>query len=208
MCDDCTRIMQPKPKKGMNKQIQIFATLFACLLTVQCLQAQARFNPKVGYNLSGIEAELQDFDAEARTGFNIGADFRFGRGLAYFAPGLHYYNVTADVKEHNFDPGSVRFSDETTIRSIKVPMNIGLKILGLRAQGGVSGTYVLGVKEVGAVNFDVEDLNRFTYGANLGVGIDLLFLTADLNYEIGLNDYFANATGSNNILSLNVGLIF
>ncbi len=192
----------------MKHNIRMLVGLLVCMAIAQLGLAQARFNPKVGYNLQGIEAEIDDFDAEARTGWNIGADFRMGRGLVYLSPGIHYYNVTADVKEHNFDPTDIQFSDETTIRSLKVPVNLGLRILGLRAQGGVSGTYVLGVKEVGEVDFDIDDLNRFTYGANVGVGLDLLFLTADLNYEIGLNDYFENASGSNNVLSLSVGLIF
>ena len=57
-------------------------------------------------------------------------------------------------------------------------------------------------------DFDVKDLNRFNYGANLGVGIDLAFLTVDVTYEIGLKDYFQNAEGRNNMLTASVGIKF
>jgi hypothetical protein len=108
----------------------------------------------------------------------------------------------------------VNFREETTIQSLKVPVNIGLRLtgdnglLGLYAKGGIAPTYVLGVKETDNFDFKVDDLNRFTWGANVGVGVDILFLTADLTYEKGLTDFFDGVEGKNNVLTLSVGLKF
>jgi hypothetical protein len=66
----------------------------------------------------------------------------------------------------------------------------------------------MSVKEVDNFNFNEDQLNRLTWGANMGVGVDFLFFTADLTYEAGLSDYFKDATGRNNLLSLSVGLKF
>ena len=66
----------------------------------------------------------------------------------------------------------------------------------------------MSVKEVDNFNFSEDQLNRLTWGANMGVGVDVLFFTADLTYEAGISDYFKDATGNNNVLSLSVGLKF
>lgn len=195
-------------KTSMKTITRIITVLTLALVFVTAAQAQVRVNPKVGVNLSALEAKLQDFDAETRAGWNAGVDFRVGKGLFYVSPGAHYYSFTARLIDHELNPDNVQFEEETTIQSLRIPLNVGVNILGLRAQGGLTGAYVLGVTEKNGFAFDASDLNRFTYGANVGVGIDLLFLTADLNYEIGLRDFFKEAAGENNILTLSVGLKF
>ncbi len=97
---------------------------------------------------------------------------------------------------------------------MRVPVDLGINItgqgglIGLHLKGGVTPAYVIGVKERPNYNFDVETLNRFTMGANVGLGVDILFFTVDANYEIGLNEFFKDAAGKNNMLSVNVGIKF
>ncbi len=189
------------------KQSIKFLCMTAALFVATQMSAQVAINPKVGVNVSGIEAELGDLRTDVRAGWNAGLDFRVGKGL-YFSPGIHFYSNKAGLTNEIENRDDFRFEGETQIQSIKVPMNIGLKILGLRAYGGVSPTYVLGVNEAPDFAFDVDNLNRLTWGGNLGVGLDLLFLTIDATYEIGLTDYFKDAEGANNVLSLSVGLKF
>ena len=184
------------------------ATFVMSIITMAVwAQAPVKVNPKFGVNVSGIEAQINNIDTEARTGWNAGIDFRIGKN-AYIAPGIHYFQNSAELVGEVDDIEDFRLTDQTTIQSLKVPVNVGLKILGLRAQGGIVPTYVLGVSDQPSFDFDVDQLNRFTWGANVGVGLDLLFLTIDANYEIGLTDYFKGVEGRNNILSLSVGLKF
>ena len=184
-------------------------------LSTQLAQAQ-KFIPKVGINVSAIDAKLNDFDAEVRTGWNAGFDLRYGEGFVFFNPGLHYYNFSAELTDgFDVDDPTQMFEDERTmIRSIRLPLNVGFnllgnnKILGVHVKGGVTPGYVIGVKETDSYSLDVEDLKRFTTSANVGAGVDFLIFTADLTYEIGLNDFFENAEGKNNMLTLGLGLKF
>ncbi len=195
------------------KQLR-FLSIFALLLTALHLNAQVTVNPKIGVNVSGIDAKLEDFDAEARAGWNAGLDLRLGDGFLYLQPGAHYYSYTARLIQNLDDPNDVELKDETTIQNIKLPVNLGLRLLGnndflqLHARGGIVPTYTLGVKERNGFAFDKETLKDWTFGANLGVGVDVLFLTVDLNYEIGLTDYFQDVEGKNNVLTLTAGIKF
>lgn len=178
------------------------------------LAAQVSVNPKVGVNLSALDTKLQDIDAEARAGWNAGFDLRMGKGLVFLSPGLHYYSVTARLFKEIDSPDDVDLSEETTIQSIRVPVNVGVRLTGsggllnLHAKGGIVPAYVINVKERPSFNLDMEDLNRLTWGANVGLGLDVLFFTVDLNYEIGLSKFFKDSEGKNNMLTASVGIKF
>jgi hypothetical protein len=202
------------------KNLQIIATLV--LLTICTLNGNAQrnrgnntvINPKVGINLSGVNAQLTDLEAAARVGWNAGVDFRLGGKKLFLNPGLHLNNYTARLVDGVSDNTPGQFRDETKIQAIKAPLNIGIDITGRQQllnfilKGGITPTYVMSVQEKAGIPFSKADLKPFTLGANAGLGIDLAFLTVDLNYEIGLNDYFRNATGRNNVLSLSAGIRF
>ncbi len=194
------------------------ALVFSVLATVLCCtvsaNAQTRFNPKVGFNASAIDTRLQDITAEARFGWNAGVDLRIGDGIFFFKPGLHYYNFTADLFQDVNQPGDVPIKDETTIQSLKLPINAGLRItgegglVGLNVFGGVTPSYVLGVRERAIVPFTRQDMKDFTMGANLGVGVDILLFTLEANYEIGLSPFFTASDGKNNVLTVSAGIKF
>jgi hypothetical protein len=208
-----------KKQKSKETIMKHFPKISLVLLAVACftftMNAQSvRVSPQVGVNFSAVDAQIQDIRAESRVGWNAGLDFRFGEKLIYFNPGIQYFSNTARLIKDVGSPDDVNFEEETTIQSLKAPLNLGLRLtgdnglLGLRLRGGVTPTYVLGVNEKADFAFSKEDLNAFTWGANVGAGVDVLFFTLDVNYEIGLNDYFQDAEGRNNVLSLNLGLKF
>jgi len=197
------------------KQLRFFSiTLFALLLAAGSLAAQVTINPKVGVNYSGIDAKLNDINAEARVGWNAGVDFRLSESLIYLQPGAHFYSYTARLLQEVDDPEDVQLSEETQIQNIRLPVNLGIRLTGeggilqLHAIGGVTPSYVLGVNEKEDFAFDKDSLRDWTFGANVGLGLDILFLTANVNYEIGLTDFFEAAEGRNNMLTLSVGVKF
>lgn len=197
---------------NMTARLLTLLALVCCSLTAA--DAQAQILPKVGLNISGLDAELEDYDAEARTGWNAGVDLRVGRGFFFVQPGAHYYSFTARLIDHQMDPNNVDFEEETTIQSVRAPLNAGIRLLGnnkllqVNAFGGVTPAYVLNVDEKPGYDLSVDDLNRFTMGANIGASVDLLFLTASLTYEKGLTQFFQHTEGKNNITTLSVGLRF
>lgn len=183
-------------------------------LAINALHAQFAVNPKVGVNASALDVRLQDIQASARYGWNAGVDFHLGGGTAYAKPGIHYYSFTARVLQDVQRLEDVALQDETTIQSVKLPLNGGLRltgsggILGIQVHGGVTPSYILGVKERNTILLDRSDLNAFTWGANFGVGVDFLILTLEANYEMGLTPFFAQAEGKNNILTVSAGFKF
>ncbi|MCB0633793.1 MAG: outer membrane beta-barrel protein [Saprospiraceae bacterium] len=200
----------------MKRLITVLLTSCMVLLMSWQTQAQVKLNPQIGVNVSALDAKIGDLKTEAKAGWNAGLDFRIGDGFIYLNPGAHFYSNTArllneaDLEDPNID----MWRDETKIQSIKTPLNIGFnltggsKFLGIRAEGGIVPTYVLGVKETDTYTLKIEDLNRLTWGYNVGVGVDVLFLTADLSYEIGQANFFKDVEGKNNMLTLNLGIRF
>ena len=190
--------------------LSVFAFLMLTFIFSGQLFAQntkVKINPKVGVNISAIEADLDEIRTSARAGWNAGLDVVIGKPL-FISQGLHYYNYSAKLQGRINDVDDFRLEDQTTIRSIKAPFNIGLKLLGLRAQAGIVPTYVIGVNEQTDFAFDIDDLNRLTWGFNIGAGMDILFLTVEANYEIGMSDYFKNVQGANNVLTVSAGIKF
>lgn len=207
-------ILHTRKQSKMKQSIRIYLS-FAFVLFATAMMAQVAVSPKVGVNISALDTKLQDIRTEARVGWNAGVDVRLGGDrMIFLQPGLHYYSFSADLMKDINQDTELNLSERTTIQQVKMPVNVGFNLtgdgglLGLHLLGGVTPTFVTGVKE--RPNFDLtkDDLNAFTLGANVGVGIDLLFLTAHVGYEIGLNDFFKEAEGKNNVLTLNVGLTF
>ncbi len=184
------------------------------LLGATGVNAQIKFNPKAGFNASAIDAKFRNITAEARYGWNLGMDLRIGKSMLFFKPGMHYYNFTADLFRDVTQPGDIPMKDETTVQSLKAPINAGLRItgeggiVGVNLHGGVTPSYILGVRERNVVPFTKDDVNSLTWGANLGVGIDILLFTVEANYEIGLSPFFNNANGKNNVLTVSAGVKF
>ncbi|MDX2067152.1 MAG: outer membrane beta-barrel protein [Haliscomenobacter sp.] len=195
----------------------IVAVLTLVTFSIDNGQAQKNntvINPKVGVNLSAVDGNLGDLQAAAKVGWNAGVDFRVGGKKLFLSPGLHFNNYTARLLNDIDTDTQVNFKDETTIQALKAPVNIGFDITGrkqllnLYLKGGVTPTMVLAVNEKAGIPFSKDDLKTFSWGANVGLGMDITILTVDLNYEIGMSDYFANTTGRNNVLTLSAGIRF
>ena len=173
--------------------------------------SQIKINPKVGITLSRLDGDPNDFETSARPGFTAGADLRLGKRF-YFQPGLHYNVMSYQLIDLKTD-GPNQISDVTGLKSLKLPLNVGLniidlKLLRLRAFGGANLYQVTGVtkNDIGVTR---DDFAKRYWGANAGVGLDLLFLTLDLQYEWGQSNIFAAQPDTKyGTLALTAGLKF
>jgi len=202
-------------KTALMKPIVILTSMAALLLiSAQQASGQANFIPKVGVNVSALDAEIRDFEAEARTGWNLGADLQIGDGFFFIQPGVHYYRFNAQLSSDPELPNALQLSEETTIQKIKVPIQAGLKITGdngvidIYGTAGLTPAFLLDVDEKPAFALQAEDLNSFTMNGSLGVGVELLFLSADVRYDIGISNFFENQDGKNNMLTGSIGFRF
>jgi hypothetical protein len=178
--------------------------------------SQTRISPKFGFNFSALNTELDTIDSEGRSGWNAGVDFRIEsrNRVFFFHPGVRYQKMTADLRKLDEFSMPGELEEETTINSIKVPLNVGGYLTGeggilrLHLRGGIVPQFVVGVTERDKFAFDKDRLNTFTLGGNLALGVDFILLTAEFSYEFGFSNFYKDFDGKNRMASINFGFIF
>ena len=113
------------------KRLTVVLTTCMILLISWQAKAQLKVNPQIGVNVSALDAKIGDLKTEAKAGWNAGVDFRLGEGFIYLSPGAHYYRNTARLLRDLDNPDIDMWKGETTIQSIKTPINLGFKKLGV-----------------------------------------------------------------------------
>ncbi len=78
-------------------------------------------------------------------------------------------------------------------------------ILRIRVNAGITPTVMMGVED-NQLGIDKNDFRGATMGLNGGIGIEVLFVTLDLNYEHGISDLYRNASGTANTFSISAGI--
>ena len=202
-----------------NNYFKILASICVLLLifTKNNATAQTYFNPKIGLHISAIDGNFKDsVSLNSRVGWQRGLDIRKGSGIFFLNPGLHYKVTGIDLQKKVNTSGSIKdLTGQSTIQTLDMPINGGLFLTGkdqallrIFVHGGVTPSYIVGIKSVDKFDLNPTEFNRFQLGVNAGVGIDLLFLNVGLNYEYYLMDYFKNQPGKNRTISLNLGFVF
>ncbi len=211
---------------------RILSIAFVLLFAIAS-NAQLKVGLKGAVGLSKISADIQNLDAITKTGYQLGGYVRLGKKLhlqpeIYFASknGKFDFNTQYDPD----DPQNTKtnyFEQEVKLKSIDVPVLIGYRIIKLadlhfHIQAGPVASVVVSKK------FDItfngapgeeddspiiaDDFSNINWGLQFGAGIDFHFLTADLRYELGMNNIFdspeswvQNVTMKNNLLFISVG---
>lgn len=190
-----------------------FLFFLSCFTLSLSSSAQTVINPKIGLNYSRLADDPSIGSAKTRSGFNIGADLRFGDRFQ-FMPGIHYA-THGMAFEGTQDPDS---EDKISMHLIKIPLTGNINVINgdllkLRVYGGFVANFLLKVDNNNYIN--KEDLKPFTGGIRFGTGLDLGGLTLDLNYEVGVTDVFDGGivpnllypkNTQNNVLSIAVGV--
>ena len=191
------------------------------ILVIACgsvTKAQGIFclGPKVGYNSYQLTDNLDSVQASIKNSFQIGAFMRFGSKV-YFQPEANYLVSESTL---NQTVGTNVFSQKITIKSIKIPALIGLKLINkrafnLRVMAGPAVTYVLDknlnpahVKELWPIQ-SVDDLKNSIWSVQVGAGLDILFMTLDVRYEMGIDNMYngnSNLNMKSNIFNFSLGI--
>ena len=194
---------------------------------------QLGFGIKGAVTMNSLSTDLSDYEKAAKTGYQLGAFVRLGKKLhiqpeAYFA--IRSGELTTKVV--GLDPNDMQNSVEVkqgmTLSTIDIPILIGYKILdpptfNIRLQAGPVISMVVnkkfdvtldGVDAPDEVTNTLEDdFNSANWGLQMGAGIDFLFLTLDVRYELGLSDLYKKSEANpvdygglkNNIFFISVG---
>ena len=151
------------------------------------------FGPKIGYqtaNLSYDKADIQKGFSEHLTAGIFGRlcihNFLIQPELLWFKSGQVFSLEGANLSE--LDPRI-----EMSQQNLAVPIMVGyqfldLKLLKLRAHVGPVMYFV--VDQTNKCNYENQELkleaNKLSWGGQVGVGVDILLFTLDVNYSFGL----------------------
>ncbi len=191
--------------------------------------AQLHFGIKGGVTMSKLTANISDVVEAAKTGYQLGAFVRVGDKFhlqpeVYFTakPGqIEFTTPSLDNPNEQFN-----VTEEITFQSFDIPVLVGFRLLkipggNIRLQAGPVASIVTNtsVTITGQDGIDLPDdieypdsFSDFNWSAQFGAGVDVLFLTIDLRYELGLSNLYnkpengvEDGTFKNNVFFLSVG---
>ena len=188
-------------------------TLVLFLLTCVIVNAQVTIKPHFGLNFSVLTSDVIDYENPAmRVGWLLGVGVKIGEDF-YFEPGVDWtYNSFELVHENDQSLDHV-----SIIKGLRVPLMAGYQFgaddapVRFRIFAGPTATFVLGVHDEGGANVpEKDDINSMMWGANGGIGLDILFAYIEVSYQTGLNNYYSNTdtygTGKQNVLCVALGV--
>ena len=191
----------------MKKLITLSLAIFAAVQ----LFAQVQFNPQIGITTLSLKNPPSGVTFDGKVGMSLGADLRFGERFQ-IQPGVHYINsVTAfESTDAEFETGEVVYKS-LKIKALAAFNLIDAGQLKLRINAGPSYDFLLSAKEKESKIDVKEDYKNGTFFLQGGVGVDFLFLTADLGYAHGLSQTFAGEGAPDSKMAgmyFTVGVIF
>jgi len=178
------------------------------------MQAQIKFGPKVGVNLSTMTLSSSSISLDPTTliGFHAGVicEIPIIAGLAV-QPGILYSSKGSTYsfmgEEGTISPGYV-----------EVPVNVAYGIgsdalkfslfAGPYVAYGLTGKYKSGGESVDIVfgTGEDDDMNPLDYGVNFGVGVNFKALLISAQYGLGLANLSNDTSGDTEIKNTVIGI--
>ena len=174
----------------MNKPIMLLA---AILLTAGAATSQVLINPQIGITYQNLTDPAEFYDYKAATGFQAGADLRFGDRF-FFQPGAFFgRNVTVV----SVDNGETAVVEDGLVRTnLKFRAQAGYKIIDnyqfdLRVMLGPSYDVLLSVdNKDDKIEWNKGDFNGGSRGMDAGIGFDMGYFTVSPTVSFGLSRVF------------------
>ncbi len=169
----------------MNK---IFLSFCALLMSIG-VYAQLQVNPQVGMNVMQFSNDEDEVEFNGNIGYSLGLDLRFGDKLQ-LQPGAHWFHASTATKVEGEE---VQIDEDIVHQYIKLKALLAYNLIDrnsfkLRVNAGPSYDFLVNA-ELG----DEDVTNEFNNGVFYlqgGVGVDILFLTADVGYAQGISDTY------------------
>lgn len=166
--------------------------------------------PKIGASFSKFTTDHDQIKEEMKSTFYFGAFARLGKKV-YLQPELLIMSRNGLLKQENITESS----NSLKIRTIDLPLLLGVKVVDLKAanvrvMAGPVASLIIN-KSITSENWDEaiskDDIRNANWGLQFGAGADLLFLTLDIRYEIGMNEYskLQDFSLKNNMFTVGLG---
>ena len=202
-------------KKRTMKNFLLIILLIAFATTVDA-QGAFSIGPKVGYNSYKLTDNLDSVKTSIKNSLQVGAFIRIGKKV-YFQPEANYQVSKSTLTK---SVGAFMQSQDVTLTSIKVPVLLGGKIINAKAFNlsfmvGPAVTFILDKKlnpstlnELWPIH-SVDEIKNSIWSVQMGAGIDVLFLTLDVRYEMGLDNPYngsSNLQMKNDMFNVSLGI--
>ncbi|MEM9672149.1 MAG: outer membrane beta-barrel protein [Cyclobacteriaceae bacterium] len=198
--------------KNLLAIIVLFFSVSLVYAQSETNKTKIHVNPKVGVHFSSLSTETAE--QGSRVGMNIGMDMQIKsskKSWFFWQPGLHYYRTGATLLNENTTQQDM--DNQIHFSTLKTPVSGGMYLTGsdgilrIRVNAGITPTLMLGVQE-NEYGLTKEAFRGATLGLNGGLGIEVLFVTLDLNYEHGFTPMLVGNNGTNGVLTISAGLRF
>lgn len=174
--------------------------------------------PKVGYQTTKLSYQKEDIKTGFMNSFTIGVFGRVEIGHFYVQPEVLWFKTsnafdmtidTSNASVQNIEiPNGLQFTMTRKAMNIQVPLLFGYKLeltdnIALRAQIGPTANFIIPEKtvvqksaSVGEADFPEQlqnaefDTKDIAWGLQMGVGVDILRFTLDINYNKGITKVF------------------
>jgi hypothetical protein len=187
----------------MKRALTLFIT---CALPILAMaQGTISFGPKLGWNSTRLSTDYAAYLRDIKSGGHGGLFFSVYLGHFYIQPETYFAVKRGSMETTIIDPLSqtpeLKITQAVTLRTIDVPLLVGYKLLDLkvarlRVWGGPVASFLVNKKYVLTINgvdesdrITRDDFRDATWGVQVGAGLDLLFLTFDVGYDFGLNQF-------------------
>ena len=169
------------------------------------LIAQMRFNPQIGLSMMNVGNPPAGVNFDGKAGVSIGADLRVG-GRFQIIPGAHFLSTVSAYSSSTAGNSTIITGDvKTNYIKLKALADYNIidgSIFKFRANFGPSYDFLVSKKS--SVLGNVNSGDFFLQG---GLGIDVLFLTADVGYAQALTNKFESGAGKSRGVYINLGIV-
>ena len=184
------------------------AILFITILLVSLqLYAQSGAVAFCGVNQLRAEHHTKTDSNLLFSGYHFGVTTRLGPDDWFLRVGLVVHRNQI-IGSNTFAP----FAKGSAYTFLKLPVQLGwralkTKLLTIRFQGGGNINYTFGVQD-NKLNIDHDHINDLFIGVALGLGLDIKWISFDLEYEKGITNYYTKRKNRADFLSLSAGFFF
>lgn len=171
------------------------AVLTIALLSASLLHAQSFFSigPKVGFTTTTLTADKYQIKEAFAANIHGGIFMRLGNKV-FIQPEVNF-----TTKGGIFSQNDIFHTREIELSTVEIPFLIGSKVLNLKAANlrimlGPSMSFIVDKDIVMRDSFerlDPEKIKDAMWGIQSGIGLDVLMLTLDVRYELGLSNISA-----------------
>ena len=213
------------------KKISLLIISFCIIGTIRAQFVPFTFGPKIGINSTASDLKKQntsnitysDLKSKPYIGFQGGLFFRFDLPKRFYLQPEVYFAMKGGAFAYTVKPDANApiqdASQSIKLNTVDLPILFGwrlinLKSLNMRFCAGPFASYIInksvkiteGGTDVSPISSN-DVIKDVIWGAQAGVGIDILKLTFDCRYEIGFNNLSKNSTDAfkSNLINITVG---